>query len=224
MVNRSRLAWQNEEATRALARYEGLVYAMARRLRPLASAGRALDEDDLYCEGRVAVLEALSSYKHYGIQEQTWVRTRIRQRMIDAIRRLDPRSRDEMRLVVKHAAGQTSGEEERRGRVVSARRLVSMDAAPGQDEPLVSRLEDAGSMPADEAAHANHQRRELMAAMEQLPQRQRKALELGLFGGMPLKEIGELMGISESRVCQLQKRAVQHLHARLGTDLLEEAA
>lgn len=212
---KSKLAWTNSEANDALSKYEGLVRAMARRLRPLASAGRALDEEDLHAEGRVAVLEALSSYKGYGIQEQTWVRTRVRQRMIDAIRRLDPRSRDEMRLVVRHAAGKTEGDEERRGRAVAARRLVSMDACASHEEPLAARLRDDRTTLADEATEANRKKARLMDAMMILPERQRMALELGLFKGMPLKEIGTRMGISESRVCQLQKRAVQHLHDRL---------
>ncbi|HJL15530.1 MAG TPA: sigma-70 family RNA polymerase sigma factor [Sandaracinaceae bacterium LLY-WYZ-13_1] len=215
MAKRSKLAWTNDEAQAALDRYEGLVRAMSRRLRPLASAGRALDEEDLHAEGRVAVLEALSSYQGYGIQEQTWVRTRVRQRLIDAIRRLDPRSRDEMRLVVKHAAGDTNGDEERRGRAVAARRLVSMDASAPYEEPMSARLIDDRTPWADEAAHANHQREQLMEALDILPKRQRMALELGLFQGLPLKEIGRRMGISESRVCQLQKRAVQHLNGRL---------
>lgn len=189
---------------------------MARRLKPLASAGRALDEEDLHAEGRVAVLETLRTYEGYGIQEQTWVRTRIRQRMIDAIRKLDPRSRDEMRLVVKHAAGQTEGdEEERRGTAIAARRLVSIDSAGLDEEPLSVRLPDERTPLADEAAHELSQRRDLLEAIGDLPRRQRTALELGLFEGLPLKEIGRRMGISESRVCQLQKRAVEHLSARL---------
>ncbi|MGE0788919.1 MAG: sigma-70 family RNA polymerase sigma factor [Sandaracinaceae bacterium] len=211
----SKVSWDERGAKEALARYEGLVRAMARRLRPLASAGRALDEEDLHCEGRVAVLEALRSYQGYGIQEQTWVRTRIRQRMIDAIRRLDPRSRDEMRLVVKHAAGKTEGDEEYKGRAVSARRLVSIDACAPYEEPLAARLADDRTPRADEQAHQNHQREQLLSAIRILPRRQRMALELGLFEGLPLKEIGRRMGISESRVCQLQKRAVQHLNTRL---------
>ena len=223
MSKRSKLAWGNAEARAALSKYEGLVRTMARRLRPLAAAGRALDEDDLHCEGRVAVLEALASYQGYGIMEQTWVRTRIRQRMIDAIRRLDPRSRDEMRLVVKHAAGKTSDQEETRARAVSARRLVSIDSAAPSEEPLSARLQDPRAPMADEAAHTNHQRHQLMTALEILPKRQRKALELGLFHGLPLKEIGRQMGISESRVCQLQKRAVQHLNARLGEKVSDAA-
>ena len=210
-----KVSWKNADAREALEKYEGLVRAMARRLRPLASAGRALDEEDLHAEGRVAVLEALSSFQGYRNQEQSSVRTRIRQRMIDAIRRLDPRSRDEMRLVVKHAAGKTTGDEERKGRAIAARRLVSMDAAASYEEPLSARLVDDRNMLADEQAHANHQREQLIQALGILPKRQRQALELGLFQGLPLKEIGRRMGISESRVCQLQKRAVEHLNSRL---------
>lgn len=213
-MTKQAMGWDERGARAALERYEGLVRAMARRLKPLASAGRALDEEDLHAEGRVAVLEALRTYEGYGIQEQTWVRTRIRQRMIDAIRKLDPRSRDEMRLVVKHAAGRTEGEEERRGSAIAARRLVSMDSSLPEQEPLSVQLRDERTPLADDAVHELSQRRDLLEAIEGLPRRQRTALELGLFHGLPLKEIGRRMGISESRVCQLQKRAVEHLSAR----------
>lgn len=215
MGAQTKLTWNEREARAALARYEGLIRAIARRLRPLAAVGRALDEEDLHAEGRVAVLEALATYQNYGIQEQTWVRTRIRQRMIDAIRRLDPRSRDEMRLVVRHANGQTDGEEADRGRSVAARRLVSIDATTAFDEPLSAMIPDEREPQADEAVSTNARGRMLMAALHALPGRQREAIELGLFQGMPLKEIGERMGVSESRVCQLQKRAVEHLSTRL---------
>jgi DNA-directed RNA polymerase specialized sigma24 family protein len=93
----ARLAWGNVEAQTALARYESIVRAVARRLTPAARFGHALDEEDLCAEGRVAVLEALRTYAGFGIEERTWVRTRVRQRMIDAIRRLDVRTRDEVR-------------------------------------------------------------------------------------------------------------------------------
>src|SRR5678815_1742522 len=119
------MQWTNGSAREALARYEGIVRMMARRLRPLARAGQALDHEDLCAEGRIAVLEALRSYQGFGIEERTWVRTRVRQRMIDAVRRVDVRSRDEVRLAVRHAAGETTNSvEHERGRIVAARRLV----------------------------------------------------------------------------------------------------
>ena len=218
----AKLSWSNDEARKALSKYEQVVRRMARKLRPVASLGQALDEDDLCAEGRVAVLEALSSYQGFGIEEQTWVRTRVRQRMIDAIRRLDLRTRDEVRLAVKHAAGETDAGEHERGRRIAARRLVSLDSAPPDCEPLVDRLRDSCSSPADLAADLSAQRQRLAVAMQLLPDRQRKAIELGLYEGMPLRQIGDMMGISESRVCQLQKRAVQHLQKAVNP--IEDAA
>ena len=206
------MSWSNTEAREALARYEGLVRAMARRLKPVASLGQALDEDDLCAEGRIAVLEALSTYEGFGIEEQTWVRTRIRQRMIDAIRRLDLRSRDEMRLAVRHAAGELEdGVQMERAKRAAARRLVSADHSPTDSEPMVARLKDSMAPGVDELAEQCEQQEKLMEALAALAPRQREAIELGLFEGMALREIGERMGISESRVCQLQKRAVVHL-------------
>lgn len=212
-ARRAKMSWSDAEARAALETYEGTVRMIARRLRPVASLGQALDEDDLRAEGRMAVLEALSTYKGFGIEEKTWVRTRIRQRMIDAIRRMDLRSRDEMRLAVRHAAGETTGTaEEERGRLVAARRLLSIDASPNDAGPMVDRMPDYHARMADELTDDRRKNQRLRAAMEHLPERQRQAIEMGLFGGMALREIGERMGISESRVCQLQKRAVQHLH------------
>jgi RNA polymerase sigma factor for flagellar operon FliA len=225
----SKLAWNNREAREALERYEMIVRMTARRLKPVAALGQALDEDDLCAEGRVAVLEALSTYQGFGIEEHTWVRTRIRQRMIDSIRRLDLRSRDEMRLVVRHAAGQTDSDEEaQRGREIAARRLVSFDSVPADSEPLANRLRDSQAPLADEITQEHTLKAHLLEALELLPPRQRKAIELGLFDGLALREIGDKMGISESRVCQLQKRAIQHLQnaiqSAINSDMEKNAA
>lgn len=213
----ARMSWTDAAAREALTRYEGMVRILARRLRPLASLGQALDEDDLRAEGRVAVLEALSTYEGFGIEEQTWVRTRIRQRMIDAVRRLDLRSRDEMRIAIRHAAGELpEGELAERGRIIAARRLVSFDSAPSDGAPIGHRLLDSRIPSAEETVFAHARRDRLLAAIDELPPRQRSAIALALFEGLSLHEIGERMSISESRVCQLQKRAVEHLRHAVG--------
>jgi RNA polymerase sigma factor for flagellar operon FliA len=222
-VVHDRLSWQNEEARTALRRYEPLVQAVARRLTPAARFGQALDQEDLAAEGRIAVLEALRSYEGFGIEERTWVGTRIRQRMIDAIRRLDVRTRDEQRFYAAQDKLEQSGEhatedqldKRERARELSARRLISMDISVGESEPLSARLHDRYVPPADEVADQNALQRRLHRAIQSLPERQRTAIELSLFEGLPLREIGDRMGVTESRVCQLQKRAVELLRRAL---------
>ena len=218
MGGESRLSWRDEEAREALGRYEGLVRAVARRLAPAARFGQALDQEDLYAEGRIAVLEALRTYQGFGIEERTWVGTRIRQRMIDAIRRLDVRSRDEQRLYAASHEGASAGGHDARehAREMSARRLVSLDSSlAGDAEPLSARLLDHYVPPADEVVEQNAQQRRLRRAISELPERQRVAIELSLFEGLPLREIGRRMGVTESRVSQLHKRAVELLRSAL---------
>jgi RNA polymerase sigma factor for flagellar operon FliA len=216
----SRLSWEDDEARTALRRYEGLVQAVARRLAPAARIGQALDQDDLWAEGRIAVLEALRTYQGFGIEERTWVGTRIRQRMIDAIRRLDVRSRDELRAYsTPEGESEEDAQQRERARQLSARRLISLDSsASAEVEPLSARLYDHLAQPADEAADQKALSRRLRFAIAQLPERQRTAIELSLFEGLPLREIGDRMGVTESRVCQLQKRAIEMLRIALSGD------
>lgn len=217
----ARLTWGNVEAQTALARYESIVRGVARRLAPAARFGHALDEEDLCAEGRVAVLEALRTYAGFGIEERTWVRTRVRQRMIDAIRRLDVRTRDEVRQSAQRAREPEPSDEVTRERCV--RRLVSLESLYGDAEPACSSVSET-VVYADELAEQNAQQTRLMGAIAALPPRQREAIELGLFEGLQLREIGDRMGISESRVCQLQKRAVQHLQRAVSTPCCDASA
>lgn len=215
VLSSSRLSWANDEARDALGRYEGLVQAVARRLAPVARFGQALDQEDLCAEGRIAVLEALRTYQGFGIEERTWVGTRIRQRMIDAIRRLDVRTRDELRAYAARDRLAEGEERSERVRELSARRLISLDSTGADAEPLSARLHDQHSAPADEVVEQHALSRKLQGAIAELPERTRTAIELSVFEGLPLREIGERMGVTESRVCQLQKRAIELLRSAL---------
>ncbi len=213
--DRGAMSWSDEDARKALDRYEGLVQTLSRRLLPLAASGRALDRDDLVAEGRVAVLEALSRYKGFGIPERIWVKTRIRQRMIDTIRKYDLRSREELRLCRQHAQGESNESDEERGRELRARRLVSLSSRR-DDEPVS--LHDEHALSAEQLSYMRSRMERLLEALGQIPERQRDAFFLGVFEGLGAREISGRMGVSESRVCQLQKRAVERIRLLIAND------
>ncbi|HEY6881256.1 MAG TPA: sigma-70 family RNA polymerase sigma factor, partial [Polyangiales bacterium] len=154
---------------------------------------------------------------------------------IDAIRRLDVRSRDEQRFFAAQDKLEPSSDSivppsedeldrRERARELSARRLVSLDISVGEAEPLSARLHDHYVPPADEVADQNALQRRLHCAIASLPERQRTAIELSLFEGLPLREIGDRMGVTESRVCQLQKRAVELLRRALSVPARNDVA
>lgn len=199
------------EARRALATYEAMVHAEAYRLKLGARYGAALDREDLYAEGRVAVLEALERYEGFGVDERTWVRVRVRQRMLDVLRRFDLLSRDEEDFLAQRGRWRASGEdleERERARLLQARALVSFDGAG------FAQTERDASV--DEEVARRQLLRRIARGITMLPSRQRTAMELMLYEGLLLREIGERMGITEAGACYLQRCAVERLRLVLG--------
>jgi RNA polymerase sigma factor for flagellar operon FliA len=58
-------------------------------------------------------------------------------------------------------------------------------------------------------------REALIHAIERLPERERQLMGMHYEQDMNLREIGEVMGVSESRVCQLHSQAVARLRASM---------
>jgi RNA polymerase sigma factor for flagellar operon FliA len=58
--------------------------------------------------------------------------------------------------------------------------------------------------------------RQLLAeAINRMPEREKIVLTLYYYEGLTLNEIGGVLGVTESRVCQVHTKAVLHLRARL---------
>lgn len=209
-------------------RHAGLVKRIACHL-----AGRlpaSVTVDDLIQAGMVGLMEAAANWAvNRGASFETYAGYRIRGAMIDALRKLDwtPRS---VRRQARAAAAAMREIEQRTGRdardtevathmglSLSDYHRVVQDAASCR---LASLDDDTTEDPIDGAdpfeATANDQFRAALAqAIAQLPERERLVMSLYYADGLNLKEIGAVLDVTESRVCQLHGQALVRLKARL---------
>lgn len=90
-----------------------------------------------------------------------------------------------------------------------------VDEDGGGSPRLVDTLQD--STAPDPQAMAEHgEARQLLArAVEQLPDREKVVVSLYYFEGLTLAEIGRVLGVTESRICQMHTKAVLHLRTKL---------
>lgn len=195
----------------------------------------SIELDDLIQAGVVGLLDALGRFDaNAGASFATFASQRIRGAMIDELRTRDwlPRSvrrnarrvdaciqRLEQKLgrppeerEIAEALGMESGE---------YRQLLG-DINSGQLLPFEELVAEGVEPVADTAAESpldifldTQQRSRLVEAIDQLPERERLLMALYYQEELNLKEIGAVLGVSESRVCQLHSQAVSRLRARL---------
>lgn len=195
--------------------------------------------DDLIQAGMIGLLEAAQKYDaSRGASFETYAGIRIRGAIVDEMRRGDwaPRSvhRNARRIsdaisVVEGRTGrdaQDSEVAEHLGveldayfgmlRDASASRLFSYEETFGDDE---SSLAAAGpgsdhASPLD-GIQRSALKQSLAQAITQLPERERMVLALYYDQELNLKEIGQVLGVSESRVSQIHSQAALRLRTRL---------
>jgi RNA polymerase sigma factor for flagellar operon FliA len=85
-------------------------------------------------------------------------------------------------------------------------------------QTLGDTLQDQGDAPGA-TIELEETRRQLARAIQRLDDRERKVLTLYYYEGLNLAEIGEILGVTESRACQIHTKAVLHLRQRLRDEL-----
>ncbi len=193
--------------------------------------------DDLLQAGMLGLLEAAANFDcDGGASFETFVGIRIRGAMLDEVRRQDwaPRSVHRKSREISEAARTVEnrlGREARDQEVAaelgleleeyhrmladsSAHRVISFDEGGDDEGSLLERLADAAPGP-DDGLQQQGQRRSLVEAIKALPERERLVMSLYYDEELNLKEIGEILGISESRVCQIHGKVLSRLRSDL---------
>lgn len=193
--------------------------------------------DDLIQAGVIGLLEAARNYDaSKGASFETYAGIRIRGAMIDEIRRGDwaPRSvhrnarkvasairsiearthREASDSEVAAELGITLDDYHRMTQDCLGARLFSIDEIVSPDEQLHEDPEAIPTGPHDDVQRGEWERT-LASAIDSLPERERLVLALYYNEELNLKEIGLVLGVSESRVSQIHSQAALRLRSRL---------
>ncbi|KRB93348.1 RNA polymerase sigma factor FliA [Noviherbaspirillum sp. Root189] len=200
----------------------------------------SVEVDDLIQAGMIGLLDAVSRYEEtHGAQFETYAVQRIRGAMLDELRSSDwlPRSiRQNMRKIedamnkVQQRFGRAPKEAEIAAELKmtlveyqelltegSGHQLVYYEDFHEKDENdhfLDRYCVDESSDPLQSLMNGGF-RQAVIHAIEALPEREKILMGLYYEQEMNLKEIGAVMGVSESRVCQLHSQAIARMRARL---------
>lgn len=195
--------------------------------------------DDLIQAGTLGLLDAMGRFDpKAGASFATFASQRIRGAMIDELRTRDwlPRS---VRRKARAMDACVRRLEQRHGRAPEEREIAAemgiglneyhellADTNNGYLLPFEDVVAERGEPEDDSGAAASpmgqlldeEHRERLKAAIEALPEREKLMITLYYQEDLNLKEIGAVMGVSESRVCQLHSQAVSRMRARLAAE------
>jgi RNA polymerase sigma factor FliA len=201
-----------------------------------------VDQDDLNSAGLLGLLHALRNFDPAsGTSFETYARLRVRGAMLDELRRMDwvPRSIHEKARKLQEIIGQV---EQRLGRVPSdsevAKALnisvteycdllaeirpatfVCLDATcsveGAEGNSLCDVIADPSAEGPLEQASRNELKEIILLRLRDLPDAQRKVLALYYGEDLHLREIAELLGVTESRICQIHSQAILSIRAYL---------
>jgi len=202
-----------------------------------------VDEGDLVSYGLLGLIGAIERYDpERDIKFETYAIARIKGAIIDELRALDwvPRSVRSRAREIERAIGELEGklgrapsDEEIAAKIgiseeeleesltdISRSSIAALDelwsvSGEGDQISLLDTIEDpSGARPAD--ALDETELKELVAdAISRLPEREKLVITLYYYEELTLREIGEVLGVTESRVSQLHTKAILRLKSRL---------
>ncbi|MBW8059561.1 MAG: RNA polymerase sigma factor WhiG [Solirubrobacterales bacterium] len=227
---------------RLVVAYSPMVKFVAGRLG--AGLPSHVEDADLISYGLMGLIGSIERYEpKRGIKFETFAMTRIRGAIIDELRSLDwvPRSvRSRAREIetaqskLEHKLQRAPTEEELAAKleiseeelqsslleianssVYALDELWTISDSSGDRVSLLDTIPDPGADDPQEALASSEIKDRLTEAMTSLPEREQLVVALYYHENLTLREIGEVLGVTESRVSQLHTKAVMRLKSGL---------
>lgn len=215
-----------------------IVYHMMGRLPSSVAA------DDLIQAGMIGLLEASRNYDPtQSASFETYAGIRIRGSILDEVRKNDwaPRSVYKKARTISEAVRKIENREGRDARDIevadelgisieeynlmlqdaSGQRLTSFDEVSGHDEAVIDTLVGDAIEPSDGVQNSDF-RKALAESISGLPERERLVMALYYDEELNLREIGDVLGVTESRISQIHSQAILRLRARM-TDWVSDS-
>ena len=200
--------------------------------------------EDMVQAGMIGLLEASKKYDEtQGASFETYAGIRIRGSMLDEIRKNDwaPRSVHRKARQVAEAVREIENDVGRDARDTEIAEMLDIsldeyykilqdnsyhkvlsvdDTSVNTGETMLDSMSDNAPSILD-GMHVDDMQRQLAEAVASLPERERLVMALYYDEELNLREIGAVMGVSESRVSQIHSQAVIRLQARMGNSHLD---
>lgn len=215
-------------------------YPMIRKVayRMVSRFPSCVEAEDLITIGTLGLIDAVDRFEETrAISFSAYARIRVQGAILDELRKEDwiPRSvrnRNQNILRTKDGLRETLGREPEHHELATAlevsperlnemirssilRNVVSLDDSTGAgDEPIHNILPSPNDTPWQAAAQADATQR-VKDALASLPDREKQIVDLYYYQDLSFKEIGKVLGVTESRVSQLHSRVRNRLGSRL---------
>ncbi len=216
-------------------KYIPLVKYIASRV--IIGKSKYIDYEDLVGYGMIGLMDAISKYdKSKGMKFSTYASIRIRGAMIDEIRRISPISKGAMDKLNRYNEAveklrnrflrEPSTKEiaqelnvtlgdivdiEQNINYISNVSLEDMIYSEDDNMMIISTIQDEKSPSPEKCYEEKEEIEILVKAIDTLREKDKIVLNLYYYEGFTLKEIGKVLEVSESRVCQLHGRAILNL-------------
>ncbi|AYD40668.1 FliA/WhiG family RNA polymerase sigma factor [Clostridium fermenticellae] len=216
-------------------KYIPLVKYIASRV--IIGKTKYIEYEDLVSYGMIGLMDAINKFdESRGMKFSTYASIRIKGSMIDEIRRNSPISKGAMDKLNRYNSaieklqkilGREPSDMEIASELnISLKDMVQIENyinyisivsledlifSEKDDIPLMRTIQDDNSPSPEKIIEEKEKIEYLTKALDMLCEKDKLVLSLYYYEGLTLKEIGKVLSVSESRVCQLHSRSILHL-------------